>query len=89
MQSKSQQSINAHPLPSKEQSFDVRVVAPLNLHQFNKEMVAAHNDYRTAHNAPRIRFNEKLRRFAQEWADVRAAIPSVTFEYALRSIRYY
>lgn len=51
-------------------NYAVRVVPPLDLIEFNKDCLRAHNDYRRAHSAPSLKLDEKLRRYAQEWADV-------------------
>lgn len=47
------------------------VVSALNLKQFAKEMLTAHNDYRKSHGAPRMSLDESLCTYAQNWADVR------------------
>lgn len=46
------------------------VVSALNLKQFAKDMLTAHNDYRKAHGAPRMSLDESLCNYAQTWADV-------------------
>lgn len=48
----------------------VPVVSALNLKQFAKDMLTAHNDYRKAHRAPRMSLDEPLCTYAQNWADV-------------------
>lgn len=46
------------------------VVSAVDLKQFAKDMLVAHNDYRKSHNAPRMSLDNFLCTFAQNWADV-------------------
>lgn len=46
------------------------VVSALDLKQFAKDALVAHNDYRKSHNAPRMSLDAAMCTFAQNWADV-------------------
>uniref|UniRef100_A0A1I8HNE1 SCP domain-containing protein n=1 Tax=Macrostomum lignano TaxID=282301 RepID=A0A1I8HNE1_9PLAT len=73
-------SANTLNSSSRRSAAQVRCCAPAAATQVRCQMLAAHNEYRSLHQSPPLRFSEELTRQAQAWAELLAKRDSLAYD---------